>query len=111
MGFTEGLMLRTPSFLRGAFGGTYVRSLTTGRLGRKRRLARQEALCVPARALLDFARQPSPDRVLRLLRELAHESRCPRDEHEAAHAPGRYADVGEGGPAGAGAVDRQMFAG
>src|SRR5437899_7428197 len=105
MGFTEGLMLRTPSN-----GGTYVRRLTTVGPCRKRRLARQGVSRVPARALLDLVRELSPDRLLRLLRELADESRRARDEHEAAHASRRDADVGERGPAGPGPVDRQMLA-
>src|SRR5947199_394229 len=65
MGFTEGLMLRTPSY-----GGTYVRSLTTVGPCRKRRLARQGVSRVPARALLDLVRELSPDRLLRLHRDL-----------------------------------------
>src|SRR6266513_1677817 len=105
IGFT---MVQAPSF--GSLGGTYVRSLATGRSCRKRRLAREGVSRVPARALLDLVRELPPDRLLRLLRELADESRCPRDEHEAAHASRRDADVGERGPAGAGAVDRQMLA-
>src|SRR2546421_7263655 len=103
MGFTEGLMLRTPSY-----GGTYVRRLTTVATCRKMRLARQGVSRVPARALLDLVRELSPDRLLRLLRELADESRRPSDEHEAAHASRRHADVGERGPAGSGGVDPPM---
>src|SRR2546421_11134813 len=104
MGFTEGLMLRTPSY-----GGTYVRRLTTVGPCRKRRLARQGVSRVPARALLDLVRELSPDRLLRLLRELADESRRARDEHEAAHASRRDADRGGPGPAGPRAADRQML--
>src|SRR5213078_5303797 len=85
---------RSPSCIRvhaGSREGTYVRSLTTGTSCRKGRLARQDTSRVPTRALLDLVRELSPDGVLRLLRELTHEPRRPRDEHEAAHAPRRDA--------------------
>src|SRR5437763_16603019 len=107
-------MLGSPSCIRvhaGSHEGTYVRSLTTGTSCRKGRLARPDASRVPTGALLDLVRELSPDRVLRLLRELTHEPRRPRDEHEGAHAPRRNADVRERGAAGAGAVDRQVLAG
>src|SRR5437763_9014918 len=97
--------------MRSSCRGTYVRSLTNGHIVPQGETGTQDASRVPTRALLDLVRELSPDRVLRLLRELTHEPRRPRDEHEAAHAPRRNADVRERGAAGAGAVDRQVLAG
>src|SRR2546430_73141 len=122
MGFTEGLMLRTPSFARVHSGSFRViwgnvcsqptdrpivpqedKERTTGTGGGASR--------VRPGASLALVRGLPPARLFPLPRDLAAEPRRPRDETEAAPAPGRDADVGGRAPAGADAVDRQMLGG